>query len=308
MIEQADLAVTKDDGETAVVAGAFSGSYAITITNDGPSDSDGIVLDDTIPAPLIAGPPSADLGADCSGSVGNAIRCTLPASLAVGATWTIDVPYRVPAGTPPQTITNTAVATSDEHPAGVSASDQTDVTTSADLTVSVSDGIASVVAGDGSTHTYVVTVDNGGPSDATSVVLDVDWPAGFSQGAISPSQGSCAPVGSGPDVSCDLGTIVAGMSVTVSLDYTVGATIAGGPQTITVTVTSATSDPLAADNVATDTTLVISSGGSDLSPPETATERLSGLAEDSMTPATIGGVAIVVLGAAWVVLRRRRVA
>ena len=113
----------------------------------------------------------------------------------------------------------------------------------ADLTVSVSDGIASVVAGDGSTHTYVVTVDNGGPSDATSVVLDVDWPAGFSQGAISPSQGSCAPVGSGPDVSCDLGTIVAGMSVTVSLDYTVGATIAGGPQTITVTVTSATSDP-----------------------------------------------------------------
>ena len=52
-------------------------------------------------------------------------------------------------------------------------------------------------------------------------------------------------------MSCDLGTIVAGMSVTVSLDYTVACDDRGWPQTITVTVTSATSDPEPADNVAT---------------------------------------------------------
>ena len=80
----------------------------------------------------------------------------------------------------------------------------------ADLAVSVSDGLASVVAGDGLTHAYTITVTNGGPSDATAVSLTDSWPSGFSQGAISPSQGSCSPIGAGPDFSCGLGTIAAG--------------------------------------------------------------------------------------------------
>ena len=41
---------------------------------------------------VTAGLPSADLGGDCSTSVGNTIHCTLP-TLAAGATWTIGVPY-----------------------------------------------------------------------------------------------------------------------------------------------------------------------------------------------------------------------
>src|SRR4029077_5109863 len=92
-----------------------------------------------------------------------------------------------------------------------------------DLGVAVTDGLASVVAGDGLSHAYTITVSNAGPSDATSVGLAVVWPTGFSQGALSPSQGSCAPVGAGPDLSCALGTIPAGGSATVGLDYTVSA-------------------------------------------------------------------------------------
>ena len=71
----------------------------------------------------------------------------------------------------------------------------------ADLAVSVDDGQASVVAGTGG-YTYTITVTNGGPSDATAVTLDVAWPAGFSEGALSPAQGTCAPLGAGPDFSC----------------------------------------------------------------------------------------------------------
>ncbi|MGZ8502131.1 MAG: hypothetical protein ACXWW6_04685, partial [Candidatus Limnocylindrales bacterium] len=68
---------------------------------------------------------------DCSTSVGNTIHCTLPASLGVGATWTISVPYDVAPTVSPQTVTNTATAQSDEDPAVVSASDSTDVVESA---------------------------------------------------------------------------------------------------------------------------------------------------------------------------------
>ena len=123
-----------------------------------------------------------------------------------------------------------------------------------DLGLAVTDGLASVVAGDGLSHDYTITVSNAGPSDATSVALSVVWPTGFSQGALSPSQGSCAPIGAGPDFSCALGTIPAGGSVTVGAAYTVPASTPAGTQTIGVTVTSAVNDPDPANDSATDTT------------------------------------------------------
>ena len=114
-----------------------------------------------------------------------------------------------------------------------------------------------MTAGDGLTHAYTVTVTNGGPSDATAVGLTVGWPAGFSQGAVSPSQGSCAPIGAGPDLTCSLGTIAAGGSATVSVAYTVPAATPGGPATATATVSSPAIDPVAANNSATDATTVV---------------------------------------------------
>ncbi len=80
-----------------------------------------------MPGAISVGTPSADLGGDCSGSVGNLVQCTLPVSLGVGATWTITVPYDVALAVSSQTITNTATASSDEDPAGVSAADVTAV-------------------------------------------------------------------------------------------------------------------------------------------------------------------------------------
>ena len=158
---------------------------------------------------------------------------------------------------PAQTVSNTATATSDENPAGVAALDDTAVTTSADLAVAVGDGLASVVAGDGLTHGYTITVSNGGPSDASAVSLAAVWPTGFSQGLISPSGGSCTLTGGGPDFGCDLGTIAAGASATVSVAYTVPAATPGGDQTIAVSVSSAVVDPNPADDSAADTTTVV---------------------------------------------------
>src|SRR4029077_18302942 len=129
-----------------------------------------------------------DTGGDCTASVGNTIACSLPASLVPGATWTITVPYALGSAVPAGTVTNSAIATSAENPAGVSASDVTAITTSADLGVTIDDGLASVSAGDGLTHASTVPVTNAGPSDAPNVTLTVGWPAAFSQGTVSPSQ------------------------------------------------------------------------------------------------------------------------
>ena len=93
-------------------------------------------------------------------------------------------------------------------------SDATTVTASADLGLTVTDGLATVVAGDGIAHGYTISVTNAGPSDATTVGLTVGWPTGFSQGASAHRRAACAPIGAGPDASCALGTIPAGGSAT----------------------------------------------------------------------------------------------
>ncbi|MGZ3586355.1 MAG: hypothetical protein ACXVAP_03805, partial [Candidatus Limnocylindrales bacterium] len=131
VLEAAALSVTKDDGLATVAAGTGGHAYTITVTNGGPSDADSVVLDDTVPPAFSAGTPSADLAGDCTGSVGNTIHCSLPASLAPGASWTITVPYSVGPAVPAQTVANTATATSAENPLGVAATDLTDVTPSA---------------------------------------------------------------------------------------------------------------------------------------------------------------------------------
>ncbi len=234
------------------------------------------------------------------------IHCALPASLAPGATWTISVPYGVGSGIAAQTVTNTATATSDENPGGVSAVDATDVTASADLGVTVSDGLSSVTAGDGVAHGYLITVSNAGPSDASGVTLTDTWPTGFSQGALSPSQGTCAPIGAGPDFGCSLGTIPAGGSATLSVAYTVLASTDGGPQTEAVSVTSSVVDPAAADNSATDTTTVVESGPTPTpkptptavsTPPSSPTRSTASgsLPDTAITAPTLGGLGDLIL-------------
>ena len=139
----------------------------------------------------------------------------------------------------------------------------------ADLGVSVSDGLTSVTAGDGLTHGYLITVTNAGPSDATGVILTGSWPTALGQGTLSPSQGTCALVGSGPDFTCDLGTIAAGASVSVSVTYTVAPSVAGGVATHSVSVTSPVSDLVPGDNAAVDTTTVVAADPGDQ--PDTST-------------------------------------
>jgi uncharacterized repeat protein (TIGR01451 family) len=303
VVELSTLTVTKDDGLASVVAGdGLSHAYTVTISNAGPSDADSVVLDDVVPAAFTVGTPSADVGGDCTGSAGNTVGCTLPASLGVGATWTVTIPYTVGPAAAPGTVTNTATATSAENPLGVAGSDVTDVVGSVDLAVGVSDGLASVVAGDGLTHGYTITVSNGGPSDATLVGLTDSWPTGFVEGAISPSQGSCSPIGAGPDFSCALGTIAAGASATVSVAYTVPASLGSGVQTETVSVASSLVDADPTNDTASDTTTVVEPGRGGAAPDtDTSLPAGSSLPSGALVVAVLMAViaAAMLLYAVW---------
>jgi uncharacterized repeat protein (TIGR01451 family) len=132
------------------------------------------------------------------------------------------------------------------------ASKTTTVVTSADLSVTNTDGVTSV-SPLGGKHTYTIVVTNAGPSPASDVTLVDYWPSGFARGAVTTSQGTCVQ-GSGY-FDCGLGNLAPGASVTVKADYTVPVTsLLAGPQTNTVTVNSNTPDPNTGNNSASKTT------------------------------------------------------
>jgi len=108
----------------------------------------------------------------------------------------------------------------------------------ADLEISKADSPDPVTVGDN--LTYTITVTNGGPDAATNVVVTDTLPSGVTFVSASPGCVHSAGV-----VTCNLGNIPAGGSVTITIVVTVTA-----PGTIsnTATVTSDTLDPNTANN------------------------------------------------------------
>ncbi len=186
----ADLSIVKTDSADPVLPGD-SFSYTIVVTNAGPDDASDIALTDSIPGVLtVAGVTSSGTGA-CVATA-NALACTID-TLAAGATWTVTVSVGVPLGTPSGTVTNTATVSGigDTDLTNDSASQTTtigELVGSADLTVTKTVDDASPQEGD--TLTYVVTVTNGGPDDATGVEVTDALPAGLTFVSAFATQGS----------------------------------------------------------------------------------------------------------------------
>jgi uncharacterized repeat protein (TIGR01451 family) len=119
---------------------------------------------------------------------------------------------------------------------------------SADLTLSKTDIPDPVVLG--SSLTYTITVTNNGPDTAAGVVVTDALPAGVTFVSASPSQGTCSGT---TTVTCDLGSLGAGASATVTIVVTPtrGTTLSN-----TASVTGAETDPDTANNSATATTTI----------------------------------------------------
>ena len=201
-------------------AGATT-TFSLAVSNTGPSDADGVIVGDTLPAGLTLVSAAGD-GWTCV-VAGQVLSCSRPTLAAKTSAPLIALTVRVNSGYPPATITNTATvssATKDVNPDNDSSSDKFQVTASADLILTKShDKDASAVAGE--EFTFDLVVRNAGPSDAQPPITVRDTlPAGLSY------------VSNGPDWTCTT-------SGTPAVDQVVECTLDGGEALIAGTAAPA---------------------------------------------------------------------
>jgi uncharacterized repeat protein (TIGR01451 family) len=224
----ADLAITKTDGVTTVLAGG-SLTYTIVASNPGPSNAPGSTVTDTFPAGLTCtwtcvGAGGGTCTASGSGNIGDTANLPSGASVTYTATCAVS-------GSAVGVLSNTAtVATGagagDPNPGNNSATDTTTVLSPADVsgTKTVSGSfIASTPV------TYTVTLTNAGlgtqqdnPGDEFTDVL----PAGLTLVSATATSGTAVATIGTNTVTWN-GAIAAGGSVTITITATINPSATG---------------------------------------------------------------------------------
>ena len=237
---QNDVSVTKTDGVTSVVPGQ-STTYTIVVSNSGPSTATNVAVNDPLPSNVTSFVWSGNGQTNVSGAVSDTI-----ASLAPGSSVTYTVTAQIAASAIGSLVnTVTATAANDTSALNNSATETDTLTPQNDVSVTKTDGVASVVPGQSTIYTIVVS--NSGPSTAADVAVSDPLPAGVTSFVWS---------GNGQtDVSGALSDVIASLAPGDSVTYTVTAQIdaaATGSLVNTVTVTAA-NDSNSANDSATDT-------------------------------------------------------
>ncbi len=264
VVEQADVVLTKI-GQGGPITPGQQATFSIEVVNVGPSDADNVTVVDTLPAGMTFVSADSSTGtAVCAPDPGDPalVVCGL-GTLAAGdpavtITLTVDVAPDISGD-----VTNTAEATSstpDPNPDNNRDDSEDPTTPDADLSIAKTDLVDPVVAG--TQLTYQLTVRNGGPSQATGVVVTDNLPSDTSFVSATATAGSatCSADGSavGGTITCDLGTMAPGAVTAVDVTVDVlAATADGTVMTNGAAVDSDTPDPNPDDNSATEDTTVI---------------------------------------------------
>jgi uncharacterized repeat protein (TIGR01451 family) len=236
----ADLSTTKITVGTSVSPGQTF-SYEISVTNAGPSAAQSVTMSDTLPAALhFVSSPQA-----CT-AAGQVVTCTQPL-LAPGATATFELLVRLDEAYTGNgsDLTNIATVTSptpDPNPTNNTTppvAPPAIVPGSADLTLVKTGPVGPVPGGGEITYTLVVT--NQGPNAASAVVVEDPTPSGLTFIATS---GDCTTA-----FPCALGTILPGLSKTITARYAVGVGVTAVSNT--ATVSSSAPDPKLTNNSGT---------------------------------------------------------
>ena len=232
---KADVAITKT-GLASIVAGNPV-VYTITVTNTGPSDAVGVVVNDATPTGLVF----VSTTSDCT----TAFPCTLgvvPAGATRTITATFMVPLTYPGLGPIVNVASVSSTTPDGTAANNTATVETTLNRDADVAITKSVSPASVLVGQPTTFTVVVT--NQGPARVTGLVVQDLLPAGLSLVSASPSQGSYADATG----AWTVGTLLNAQSETLTLEATV--TVAGAITNRALVVAQDQPDPVASNNSA----------------------------------------------------------
>jgi uncharacterized repeat protein (TIGR01451 family) len=293
------LTLMKSDGGASVAPGGTV-AYTLSYANSGNRGASGVVLTETVPSNTAFNAGASTAGWSCTPNNNAGATCTLPVgSLAAGGA-SQQVTFAVTAVSPMAAgvtqISNTA-SIADDGTNGIdpspanTASDTTPIAGSPDLTLTKSDGNASVAPG--GTVAYTLTYANGGNIGVSAVAITETVPANttFNAGA-STAGWSCAPNNdAGATCTLAVGTVAAGGgSQTATFAVTVDSALPAGVAQISNSASIADdgtngTDATPADNSASDTTpltgtapdltLTKSDGGASVSPGGTVAYTLT---------------------------------
>jgi uncharacterized repeat protein (TIGR01451 family) len=242
VLPAADLSVSKSDSPDPVVINQPL-TYTVTLTNNGPDNSTGSTVTDTLPAGVTFGSASGG----CS-EAGGVVTCAIGA-LANGANTSVTI---VVTPTVTGVITNTAVVDgnqADGNAANDSDSEETTVVpvpVDADLSLSKSDSPDPALVGQ--PLTYTLTVTNNGPDASTGSVVTDTLPAG-----VTFDSATAGCTNASGTVTCAISSLLNGGSASVNI---VVIPTASGALTNTAVVDGNENDPNTANDSASASTTV----------------------------------------------------
>jgi uncharacterized repeat protein (TIGR01451 family) len=243
VVDSTDLALTKTH-VGLFIAGA-NGSYTISVTNNGPSDTptNDVTVTDTLPANLTLD-SYIGTGWTCTGTTD--VSCSYAPALTSGATASsLTLTVAIPADQQ-GSVTNSATVSSttdDPNPSNDTDGDTTTIDVEADLTAT-KQAQGSLVAGEPVTYRFEVT-NNGGPSDADNVTITDDLQGHFTYQSFVGTDWSCSEAGG--TLTCTLGSnLTVGSSSIVDVTLLV-AQDAPNPTDNTAAVTFSGTDPTPAN-------------------------------------------------------------
>jgi uncharacterized repeat protein (TIGR01451 family) len=251
----ADVAMAKTvDNSTPAVGQTVT--FTVTASNNGPSPATGVVVNDQLPAGLIlqAATPSQGTYDPTTG-----VWTVGPINVGDAATLTLTV-LVTQVGTFTNTTTKTAQNEPDPDLTNNTASQSVTATSVADLRITKTNGLATVLAGNPVTYTIVVS--NAGPSPVVGAHVTDTFPpelTGITWTCTNDTVSTCGvPAGTGPiDTTVSLPV---GRSVTFTANATVLSAATGTlTNTAVVMPPAGTTDTDLTNNTATDVTTIAAS-------------------------------------------------
>ena len=254
----ADLRIVKELLQGNPVIAGTDFDFTITVTNDGPSATDGpYTITDLVPEPLVV---DAISGPGCPTTVTNDVVCTSSTPIAPGDSVVVTISGSVPPGAD-AAIDNVATVdyATDPDTTDNSSTSEVDLEQEADVRIDKEWTAAPAVVVAGTTTDFTLVVENRGPSTSENVVVTDQLPSGMTLVNTTAPVGATCAASTATAVSCDLGDLAAGTTVTVTVTVLVADDAPGGRVDNRASVSSDTVDRNVGNNADVDSIDVVRS-------------------------------------------------